>query len=78
MSWHSVRLNVLEELNNSIQRGIADLIKTKGGATNTDFIDFRHTGMLLCFHWNIFKYVAVFSLDRIYYPYKMFSGYRLV
>ena len=37
--------------------------------TNTDFIDCRHTGMLLCFHWNVFKYVVVFSLDRIYYSY---------
>ena len=25
--------------------------------------------MLLCFHWNVFKYVVVFSLDRIYYSY---------
>ena len=47
----------------------AELIKTKGGATNTDFIDCGHTGMLLCFHWNVFKYVAVFSLDQIYYSY---------
>ena len=23
--------------------------------------------MLLCFHWNVFKYVVVFSLDHIYY-----------
>ena len=23
--------------------------------------------MLLCFHWNVFKYVVVFSLDPIYY-----------
>ena len=48
---------------------MADLIKTKGSATNTDFIDCRHTGMLLCFHWNVFKYVVVFSLDGIYYSF---------
>ena len=29
-------------------------IKAKVGATNTDFIGSMHTGMLLCFHWNIF------------------------
>ena len=68
-SWYSVRPNVLEELNNSIPRGIADQIKTKGVATKSDFIDCRHTGMLLCFQWNVFKYVVVFSLDCIYYSY---------
>ena len=61
-----MRPNVREELKKSIPRRIAGLIKTKGGATNTDFIDCRHTGMLLCSHWNVFKYV-VFSLDGIYY-----------
>ena len=25
--------------------------------------------MLLCFHWNVFKYVVVFSLVPIYYLY---------
>ena len=64
-----MRPNVLEELNNAIPKRIIDLIKTKGGATNTDFIDCRHTGMLLCFHWNVFKYVVVFSLVPIYYLY---------
>ena len=37
---------------------------------NTDFIDCRHTGMSLCFHGNVFKHDAVFSSDRISYPYK--------
>ena len=50
-----MRSNDLEELKNSILRKVADLIKTKGGATNTDFIDCRHTGMLLSFHPNVFK-----------------------
>ena len=36
-----------------------DLIKVKGGATNADFIGSMHTGMLLCFHWNVFKYAVV-------------------
>ena len=31
-AWYSVALNVLEELYNSMPRGIADLIKAKGGA----------------------------------------------
>ena len=34
--------------------------------------------MLLCFHGNVFKHVAVFSLDRISYPYKILSGYMLI
>ena len=29
---------------------------------NTDFIDCRHTCMLLCFHSNVFKNVVVFLL----------------
>ena len=52
---NNVRPNVLEELNNSIPSRIEDPIKAKGGATNTDFIGSMHTGMLLCFHWNLFK-----------------------
>ena len=35
------------------------------GARNTDFIGSMHTGMLLCFHWNVFKYAVVFLLERI-------------
>ena len=52
---NSVRLNVQEELNNSIPNRNKNLIKAKGGATNTYFIGSMHTGMLLCFHWNLFK-----------------------
>ena len=33
--------------------------KVKGVATNTDFIGSMHTGMSLCFHWNVFKYAVV-------------------
>ena len=34
--------------------------------------------MLLCFHWNVFKY-DVFSLDRIYNRYiHMLPGYTLI
>ena len=61
----SVRRNVLEELNNSIPNKSEDLIKAKGGATNTDFIGSMHMGMLLYFHWNILKYDVVFLLKRI-------------
>ena len=64
-AWHSVRPNVLEELNNSIPSRNEDIIKVKGGATNTDFIGSMHTGMLLCFHWIIFNYAAVFLLECI-------------
>ena len=58
-------MNVLEELNNSIPCRNEDLIKAKRGATNTDFIGSIHTAMLLCFHWNVFKYAVVFLLERI-------------
>ena len=64
-AWYSVRLNVLEELNNSIPSRNEDLIKAKGGATDTDFIGSIHTGMLLCFNWNVFKYAGVFLLESI-------------
>ena len=37
-AWYIVRPNVLKELNNSIPSRNEDLIKSKGGATNTDFI----------------------------------------
>ena len=40
-------------------------IKAKVGATKTDFIGSMHTGMLLCCHWNVFKYAVVFLLERI-------------
>ena len=62
---YSVRPNVLEEFNKSIPSRNIDLIKAKGDATNTDFIGSVHTGMLLCFHWNVFKYDVVFLLERI-------------
>ena len=62
---YSVRPNVLEERSNAIPSRNEDLIKAKGGATNTDLIGSIHTGMLLCFHWNVFKYVVVFLLERI-------------
>ena len=55
----------MEELNNSIPSRKKDLIKAKGGATNTDFIGNMHTGMLLCFHWNVVKYDIVFLLESI-------------
>ena len=35
--WYSEAPNVLEELYNSMPREIADLIKAKEGAINTDF-----------------------------------------
>ena len=58
-------MNVLEEVNNSIPSRNEDLIKAKGGATNTDFIISMHTVIMLCFHLNLFKYAAVFLLKRI-------------
>ena len=62
---YSVRPNILEELNKSIPSRNEDLIKAERGATNTDFIGSMHTGMLLCFHLNVFKYAVVFLLERI-------------
>ena len=50
---------------NSIPSRNEDLIKAKGGATITDFIGSMHTGMLLCFHWNVFKYTVVLLLESI-------------
>ena len=65
-AWYSVRPNVLEELNNSIQsRNHEDLFKAKEGALNTDFIGSIHIGMLLCCYWNVFKYAVVFLLELI-------------
>ena len=64
-AWYSVRPNVLEELNNLVPSRNEDLVKAKGDATNTDFIGSMHTGMLLCFHWNILKFVVVCLLERI-------------
>ena len=49
-AWYSVRPNVLEELYNSIASRNENLIKAKGGSTNTDFIGSMYTAMLLCFH----------------------------
>ena len=49
-----------KNLNNLIPSRNEDRIKGKRGATNTDFICSMHTGMLLCFHWNVFKYDVVF------------------
>ena len=60
-----MRPNVLVELNNSIPSRNEDLIKAKGGATNTDIIGSMHTGKL-CFHSNVFKYAVVPLLVRIY------------
>ena len=65
-AWYIVRQIVLEELNNSIRNRNEDLITTNGGATNTDFIGSMHTGMLFCFHWNVFKYAVVFLLERFF------------
>ena len=61
-AWYSVRPNVLEELINLIPSKKKYLIKAKVGAKNTDFIGSMHTGVLLCFHWNVFKYAVVFLL----------------
>ena len=58
-------MNVPEELNNFIPSRHEDLIKAKGGATKTEFIGSIHTGLLLCFHWNVFKYAVVLLLERI-------------
>ena len=60
-AWYSVRPNILEELNKSIP----SRNEAERGATNTDFIGSMHTGMLLCFHLNVFKYAVVFLLERI-------------
>ena len=64
--WYSVALNVLEELNNSMPRRIADLMNyANRGATNTDYdvsiqvfscvFNGMHLSMLLYFHWNVFN-----------------------
>ena len=58
-AWYSVPQNVIEELNNSMPRRNADLIKAKGAATKYWLYDVG-VSMLLCFHWNILKYVVVF------------------
>ena len=76
-AWYSVWPNVLEELNNSIPSRNEDLIKAKGGATDTDFIGSIHTGMLLCFHWNIFKYAGVFYWKVFNIHIQMLSGYTV-
>ena len=49
-AWYSVRPNILEELNHSIPSRNENVIKAKGGATNSDFIGSMHTAILLCFH----------------------------
>ena len=43
----------MEELNNSIPSRNENLIKAKGGTTNTDFIGSMPTAILLCFHRNV-------------------------
>ena len=57
-----------------------DLIKAKGGAANTDFTGSKycmHTGILLCFDWNAFKYAVVFLLEHINIYIQMLSDYML-
>ena len=76
--WYSVRPNVLEELNNSTPSRNEGPIKAKVSATNTDFIGSMHTGMLLCFHWNVFKYVVVFFWNVNNIHIQMLSDYTLI
>ena len=79
MSWYSVRPKILEELNNSIPRRIADLIKTKAGATNTDFIDCRHTDMLLCFLFGMYLSMLLrFHWIEFIIHMQMLSDYTLI
>ena len=48
-AWKSVAPNVMEELYNSMSRGIADLIKAKGSATNYWLYDVGHRNVFkLC------------------------------
>ena len=71
-AWYSEALNVLEELNIAMPRILADKVgATKYWLYNLGvqayccvFIG-MNLSMLLCFHWNEFKYVVVFSLECI-------------
>ena len=63
-TWYSVAPNALEKLYNSMPRRISDLIKQMGCSEIRTLLC-RRTGMVLCFHWNEFKYVLVFSLECI-------------
>ena len=77
-AWYSVRQNVLEELDNSIPSRNEDLIRAKECATNTDFIGRIHSGMLLFFHWNAFRYAVVFYWNLFNIHIQILSDYTLI
>ena len=58
----------MEEIYNSMPRGIADLIK-QGKVQPKLTLLCRRTSMFLCFNWKAFKYVVVFLLECIKYLY---------
>ena len=63
-AWYSVAPNVLEELNNSIPRRIADLIKAKVDATK--YLLYDVDVQCYCVFIGMYlKYVVVFSLECI-------------
>ena len=45
---------------------------------NTDFIGHLHTGMLLCFHWNVLSTLLCFNRSVFNIHIQMLSGYTLI
>ena len=76
-AWYSVAPNILEKLNNSMPRTIADFIKQMemqriltliydvGVQVCSCVFNGMHLSMLLCFHWDAFNiHIQIFLIIR--------------